>query len=90
MEQEKQQFIMAVSFDEDQKTYKVHINKGVSVEEVVFAVRIIARCLERDKIIENTADFESLLNRYLTDSQFEPLNDEGDDEGDDNGEQGLA
>lgn len=66
------QELIKVMFDNEQGIYEVIAKQGISVEEVVFAVCVIMKCLERDKIISND-EFIALVKKYLTDPQYEEV-----------------
>lgn len=65
--------IFQVTFKDSTNSYFVDIAKGASVEETIFAMAVALRCLVRDNIIQNTDDAEKLLHKYLTDSQYDPV-----------------
>ena len=71
------QLLLAVAFDHDNNNYIADIPAGVTVEEAIFSMSVVLRCLEKDGIIESTKKAEELLHRYLTDPQYEPLQVDG-------------
>ena len=76
--------IIQVSFDEDSGRYHVHAGEGTSVDECAFACAVVARVFTKSKFISSTAEFETMIHKYLTDPQFEEATDE-DEEGEDDG-----
>lgn len=76
--------IIQVSFDEDSGRYHVHAGEGTSVDECAFACAVVARVFTKSKFISSTAEFETMIHKYLTDPQFEEVTDE-DEEGEDDG-----
>lgn len=75
-EQEERKLLLAVAFQESTSSYIVDIAQGSSVGETAFAVSVIARCLVRDGIINETKEFVELVNKYLGDPQFAEVKDE--------------
>lgn len=73
---ENEKLIFAVGFDETTGQYKVNIPAGMSVNEVVFAFTVVIKCLVRDGVVENNQYILDTLNRYLTDPQFEEVQNE--------------
>lgn len=67
---DEKKLIVGVAFNEANNTYSVDIAQGGSVNEVAFAVSVVIKCLVRDGVIENNEYFTDLVNKYLTDPQF--------------------
>ena len=63
--------IVAVSMNSD-GTYGVRVSGAASIEEVAFCMCVVLKCFERDGIIDRTAML-ALVNKYLTDPQYEEL-----------------
>ena len=73
---ENEKLIFAVGFDDNTGEYKVNIPAGATINEVVFAFAVVTKCLARDGIVDNVAQIVELLNRYLTDPQYDELEEE--------------
>lgn len=65
--------LMAVAFDEDNNTYIIDIPSGSSVSETAFCMSVVIKCLIRDSIIKDSAEVTNLINKYLTDPQYNEL-----------------
>lgn len=52
--------------------YKVAINQGTSVEEVLFAMTVVLKCFDRDGVIEKENAMK-LIEKYLNDVQYEEV-----------------
>lgn len=63
---------------EDDKTYQVSCDEGTSVTEVVFAMAIAARALQRDGYYDSPIAIEALFHKYLTGDEFSELTEEED------------
>lgn len=69
MKNEKK-ILMAVAFDETNNTYSVDLGAGSSVPETAFAMSIVIKCLLKDEIIKDAKEVTDLVNKYLTDPQY--------------------
>jgi hypothetical protein len=69
---QNRKLLVAVAFEEETGNYIVDIPKGMSANEVAFAVHVIARCFERDNIM-SSKDFIALAQKYLGDEQFNEI-----------------
>ena len=72
MEDDKR-LLLAVAFSESKNQYSIDIPQGSSVAETAFVMSVVIKCLIRDGIIEKSTDVTDLINKYLTDSQFEEI-----------------
>ena len=63
--------ILSISTTDDGK-YKVSVNEGSSVEEVAFAITVVIKCFDRDKVISKE-NFKELIDKYLNDVQYEEV-----------------
>lgn len=77
---DNEKLIFAVGFDEVTGEYKVNIPAGTTINEVVFAFSVVTKCLVRDGIVENREVITEMLQRYLTDPQYEELEEDLNDE----------
>ena len=68
--------ILAVAFDDANNQYIVDIPSGSSVPESAFAMSVVIKCLVRDGIVTDATEVTDLINKYLTDPQFEEVKDE--------------
>lgn len=69
MENEKK-ILMAVAFNESNNTYSVDLGAGSSVPETAFSMSIVIKCLIKDGIIKDAREVTDLINKYLTDPQY--------------------
>lgn len=69
--------LMTVSFDDDNNTYSVMLGKGSSVSETAFSMAVVIKCLLKDKVIENSTDITTLIDKYLSDAQYDELKEDG-------------
>ncbi len=65
--------ILSVNFDEETGNYNVIIPTGSNMAETAFAMSVIIKCFVKDKIIDNASIITNLIERYLTDPQFDEL-----------------
>lgn len=68
--QSDKQLILAIAYSADKNQYSFDIPRGMSLQEVAFAVSALAKCLKRDKVIETEQMFVDLVNKYLNDPQY--------------------
>lgn len=55
---------------EDDKTYNVSCDEGTTVTEMVFAMAVAARTLQRDGYYDSPIAIEALFHKYLTGDEF--------------------
>ena len=73
--------ILSISIDEEKGYYEVSVPEGSNVAETMFAVSALIRCFVRDGIIEEHEIATDMLNKYLTDPQYdEVIEEQSDDE----------
>lgn len=65
--------LMGVAFDHVNNTYFVDLGKGSNVAETAFAMTVVIKCLLKDGIIKDHTEITSLIDKYLTDPQYEEL-----------------
>ena len=65
--------ILVISLNNDETSYNVQIPEGLSVNEVAFGISVVIKCFVRDEIIEKPEQILSLINKYLSDPQFEEV-----------------
>lgn len=68
--------MLAVATDAE-NNYYVDLAAGSNVAETAFCMMCVIKCLVRDGIIKSFSEFTDLLNKYLTDPQYEELKNEG-------------
>lgn len=62
--------ILTISHTDDGKSYNIKVASGTSVNEVMFAMSVAIKCFVRDGVIPKFEVATDMLNRYLTDEQF--------------------
>lgn len=65
--------LLGVAFDEEKNVYSVDVPAGSNVAETAFAMAVVIKCLVRDGIIENHKIVTDMINKYLTESQYEEI-----------------
>ena len=69
-EQNERVMLMAVAFDHVKNAYFVDLGKGSNVAETAFAMTVVIKCLLKDNIIKNASEVTDLINKYLSDPQY--------------------
>ena len=70
MENTNKRLLLAVAFDDANETYTVDVPKGSNVAETAFAMAVVIKCLVRDNVVDDHTVMTELLNKYLTESQY--------------------
>ena len=70
--------IVSIGFDDVTGLYNITAGEGVSVAEIAFAIAALAKCLVRDNILESTETFLKLIEKYVTDPQFDEVQEDDD------------
>lgn len=65
--------LLEITLSEDGKQYNIRAGEGMSVNEMMFGIAAVIKCLVRDGVIEKHDIATEMLNRYLTDEQFAEL-----------------
>lgn len=75
MEQQKSavKTVLKVTTDLNGTTYDVSADEGSSVNEMAFAVMVVMRALIKTGNIKDAKEFMDLVNKYLTDVQYEEI-----------------
>lgn len=68
--------LLGVAYDDETNTYSVDIPAGSNVAETAFGVAVVVKCLVRDEVIDDGKVFLDMLNKYITDPQYEELKDD--------------
>lgn len=77
---DNKKLLLGVAFDEVSNTYTVDLAQGSSVPETAFAMAVVIKCLIRDKIVEKAEDVTDLINKYLSDPQYDETQEVKDEE----------
>ena len=70
-----EKIVLQITLSEDGKKYNIKASEGMSLNEMMFGVAAAIRCLIRDKVIPNADTATNMLTKYLTDSQFNEIED---------------
>lgn len=66
--------ILAVAVDDENNNYSVDIPAGSNAAETAFAMSVVIKCFVKDGIVDNHQVMTDMINKYLTDSQYEEVN----------------
>jgi hypothetical protein len=72
--------LLTVTFDDISGKYNVSISQGSTVEETIFAMSVVIKCFVRDGVVEKPEELVELLKKYLSDPQYEEVDDEKEEE----------
>ena len=67
--------IVDVAFNPEDGKYYVTAGEGSNVNECAFACAILAKIFVKNGFIKETKDFEDLIHKYLTDPQYDEVDD---------------
>lgn len=65
-----QDFLLKISLCDEGKSYKIEAAKGTSVNDIMFGVSVLIKCMVRDNVIPNQDIALEMLNTYLNDEQY--------------------
>lgn len=65
--------LLTVSFNETDNAYMVELGKGSNTAETAFAMAVVIKCLLKDGIINDYKQMTELIDKYLTDPQFDEV-----------------
>ena len=65
--------ILTISLTDDGKTYKVKVAEGASVNEVMFSMAVVIKCMVRDGVVDKHEYLLDMLKNYVTDEQYSEL-----------------
>ena len=68
--------ILEISLNEDGTKYNIKVPQGMSLQELMFSIAAMIKCLIRDGAITKQEEATELLMKYLTDSQYEEVKEE--------------
>lgn len=65
--------LLAVSYDKETDRYNVKVPAGSNVAETAFCMTVVAKCLVRDKVIENVDVLLNYIKKFCEDPQYDEL-----------------
>lgn len=65
--------LLSVEFNAESNQYMIELGKGSNVAETAFAMVVVIKCLLRDEIIKSPSDILNLINKYLTEPQYDEI-----------------
>lgn len=72
--------ILKVEFNAEDGRYYIAAGDGSSTSECAFACAIVARVFAKQGFISGTQEFEEMIHKYLTDPQYDEVQDTEDAE----------
>lgn len=72
--------LLTVNFDEEQNGYNIEIPSGSNLAETAFCMAAVIKCFVKDGIVENHTVVTDMINKYLTDPQYDELEENGEAE----------
>lgn len=70
--------LLKVETDDD-KTYSISCDEGVTVTEVIYGMAMAARCLLREEYFDSPIAIEAMFHKYLTSDEFNEVEEENED-----------
>lgn len=67
--------ILKVEFNAEDGRYYIAAGDGSSTSECAFACAIVARVFAKQGFISGTQEFEEMIHKYLTDPQYDEVQD---------------
>lgn len=65
--------ILAVVVDDENNSYSVDIPAGSNAAETAFAMSVVIKCFVKDGIVDNHEVITNMIEKYLTDSQYDEV-----------------
>lgn len=65
--------IVDVAFNPEDGKYYVTAGEGSNVNECAFACAVLAKIFVKNDFIKDTKEFEDLIHKYLTDPQYDEV-----------------
>lgn len=65
--------ILAVAVDDETNSYSVDIPAGSNAAETAFAMSVVIKCFVKDGIVDDHSVMTDMINKYMTDSQYEEV-----------------
>lgn len=72
--------ILKVDFNDEDGRYYIAAGNGSSTSECAFACAVVARVFAKQGFISDTQEFEDLIHKYLTDPQYDEVQDTDNDD----------
>lgn len=74
--------ILKVDFNDEDGRYYIAAGNGSSTSECAFACAVVARVFAKHGFVSDTKEFEEMIHKYLTDPQYDEVQDTEDTEED--------
>ncbi len=71
--------ILKVDFNDEDGRYYIAAGNGSSTSECAFACAVVARVFAKQGFVSDTQEFEEMIHKYLTDPQYDEVQDTDDD-----------
>lgn len=71
--------LIHVEFNNTKNNYSVQLGKGSNVAETAFAITVIIKCLLKDGYIKDSKEVTDLIDKYLTDPQYDEVKEKEND-----------
>ena len=65
--------LLQVDYNPEQDRYNVKVPAGSNVAETAFCMVVVAKCLVRDKVIDNVNVLTDLIKKYAEDPQYDEV-----------------
>lgn len=65
--------ILSISVEPETGAYHITVAQGSNVAETMFAISAMIRCFVRDGVIDDVKVATDMLNKYLTEEQYEEV-----------------
>lgn len=75
--------ILKVEFNAEDGRYYIAAGDGSSTSECAFACAIVARVFAKQGFVSGTQEFEEMIHKYLTDPQYDEVQDTDTEDTDD-------
>ena len=72
--------ILKVDFNDEDGRYYIAAGNGSSTSECAFACAVVARVFAKQGFISDTQEFEEMIHKYLTDPQYDEVQDTDNDD----------
>lgn len=67
--------ILKVDFNDEDGRYYIAAGNGSSTSECAFACAVVARVFAKQGFVSDTKEFEDMIHKYLTDPQYDEVQD---------------
>lgn len=75
--------ILKVDFNDEDGRYYIAAGNGSSTSECAFACAVVARVFAKQGFVSDTKEFEEMIHKYLTDPQYDEVQDSDTDDDED-------